>query len=117
MNYSAALGLCSLLMTSSAMGQIAPPGSVRINSNFSITQTAKSDDTTAIDNAQEAGRKIIYQRAGQECKLLLETLASTCKLESLNVFANVQNPSFRVDTGNVDVNTTGNAQFWVTPKN
>ncbi len=113
----AALGLCGLSIISPSFAQVAPPDTVRISSNFSITQTVKEGDAAAIDNAQEAGRKIIYQRAGQECKLLLQTLASTCKLESLNVFANVQNRGFRVETGNVDVNASGNAQFWVTPKN
>jgi hypothetical protein len=112
-----ALGLCGLSMMSPAFGQIAPTDSIRISSNFSITQSVKEDDTAAIDAAQEAGRKTVYERAGQECKLLLETLASKCRLDSLNVFANVQNRGFRAETGNVDVNTTGNAQFWVTPKN
>ncbi len=114
----AALGICaSLSMMSPALGQIAPPDTIRISSNFSSTQTVKDGDTAAIDNAQEAGRKIVYQRAGEECKLLLETLASKCKLESLNVFANVQNRSFRVEPGSIEVNTNGNAQYWVTPKN
>jgi hypothetical protein len=112
-----ALGLCGLSMMSPALGQIAPPDSIRISSNFSVAQSVKEDDTAAIDAAQEAGRKIVYERAGQECKLLLETLASKCKLESLSVFPNAQNRGFRAETGNVDVNTTGNAQFWVTPKN
>jgi len=100
-----------------AFAQFTPPGTIRITSNFSMSQSVKADDVTAIDAAEEQGRKIIYQRAAQECKLLLDTLASTCKLETLNVFANVQNRSFRADSSNVDVNTTGNAQYWVTPRN
>ena len=114
----AALGLgAALSMMSPAFGQIAPPGTVRVSSNFNISQTVKADDTTAIDNAEETGRKIIYERAGQECKLLLETLATTCKLQSLNVFANVQSRQFRGDSGDVDVNTNGSAQFWIVTKN
>lgn len=113
-----ALGLCAPFTTvSPAYSQVAPPGAVRINSNFNISQSVKAGDINAIDTAEEAGRKIMYQRAGQECKLLLEALASTCKLELLNVYTNVQSRQFRGDSGNIDVNTTGNAQFWITTKN
>jgi hypothetical protein len=112
-----ALALCGLSLMSPAFAQMTPADSIRINSNFSITQSVKDGDAAAIDSAQEAGRKIVYQRAGEECKLLLATLASKCRLESLNVFANVQNRGFRVEPGQVDVNTNGNATFWVTPKN
>ena len=114
----AALGLGAALSTlSPAFGQITPPGTVRVSSNFTISQTVKANDTAAIDNAEESGRKIVYERAGQECKLLLETLATTCKLQSLNVFANIQNHQFRGDSGDVDINTNGSAQFWITTKN
>jgi hypothetical protein len=41
-------------------------------------------------DAQENVRKAIYERAGRECETLKATLASECRLESINVSTNRQ---------------------------
>ncbi|MEJ0052955.1 MAG: hypothetical protein WDN02_17450 [Methylovirgula sp.] len=64
----AALGLFGLSMMSPAFAQIAPPDTVRISSNFSITQTVKDGDTAAIDNCGRdwAQNHLSARRAGMQ---------------------------------------------------
>jgi len=101
------------------LAQSASPGTggeIRVNSNVSMSQSINAGDEDAITKAQTAARKAGYERAGEECKLLLDTIAGACRLESLNVNSNVQNQMFRGDSPNVIVNTSSNAVFQITLK-
>lgn len=89
---------------------------VRISLGINMfVPTASSDSAQAL-KAQENGRKLIYQAAGQECELLLSTIASNCTLESVNI--NVQhvagNPNFGQRSEGYNIN--GNISYRIFTK-
>lgn len=69
---------------------MAPAGAeqVRISLGVNIFVPAPNDDSEQALKAQEGGRRMIYELAAHECAVLLDVLASECRLESVNV--NVQ---------------------------
>jgi hypothetical protein len=46
------------------------------------------DETDASVKAQEQARKVLYENAGRECDVLKASVASECRLESINVNIN-----------------------------
>ena len=62
--------------------------SVSYNSHFPIADL--SDE--AVSKAQREGRIMLYRLARSECKLLLSTIAETCRLSHLNVSTQIQDP-------------------------
>ncbi|MGH6985153.1 MAG: hypothetical protein ACREEI_13080 [Stellaceae bacterium] len=82
----------------------------------SMFVTAPGDDSAQSLEAQEDGRKMIYVSAGQECDLLRATIASSCRLESINVnvqhvFGN-QNYGSKIDGYNIN----GSMNYLITAK-
>ncbi len=61
---------------------------IRVTVGLNTFVPAPADNGEQAVKAQEAGRRMIYQLAAHECAMLLDVLASECRLESLNV--NVQ---------------------------
>ncbi len=117
-----ALGLCACLAIWSphALAQNAPSAvknEIRVNANISMSQPVSAAEKGSLTELQTAARKTIYELVGQECKLLLDTIASECELASLNVTSNVQNQLYRADTPNVFLTTNSNAAFRVRLKN
>ena len=56
---------------------------------------------------QEAGRRMIYQLGARECAILLDVMASECRLESINVNAQRLPNQFgqqKVDGFNINAN-------------
>jgi hypothetical protein len=83
---------------------------VQVNVNFFVASPA--DDSAGSQQAQENARRTLYERAGRECELLKATLASECRLQSVNVSTNRQ---FNRTTPEGFV-ATGNFTFRITPK-
>jgi hypothetical protein len=65
-----------------------PKGEVRVQVNMNFFVSAPTNDTEASVKAQENARRVLYDRAARECDLLKATLASECRLESVNVNMN-----------------------------
>lgn len=104
-----------VLFSSSAFAQNFPlsKGEIRVNTNFNFAQSVSSGDKDALADLETSARKAIYAIVGNECKLLLDTIASECKPEFINVNSNLQNQNFRGDAGSQVLNTNANAGFRV----
>ena len=60
-------------------------GDIRVNVSMSFFVTGPTDDSEAAVKAQEQGRRAMYDSAARECDVLRATIASDCRLESINV--------------------------------
>ena len=60
---------------------------VRITLGVSTFVPAPTDNNEEALKAQETGRRMIYQLAAHECAILLDMLASECRVESVNINA------------------------------
>lgn len=89
-----------------------PKGEVRVQVNMNFFVSAPTNDTEASVKAQENARRVLYDRAARECDLLKATLASECRLESVNVNMN-RNYGGSQPEG---FNASGNFTFKVTLK-
>jgi hypothetical protein len=87
------------------------PEIINVNISFS-TQTPLTDTSKqAIDAIQYNGRKLFYLMTQRECETMLEVLASSCKLKSLNMSSRIQQ-----NNGRTLIYLTGSARFFITPK-
>ncbi|HWM81473.1 MAG TPA: hypothetical protein VNQ56_05360 [Pseudolabrys sp.] len=91
------VGLLAQIAAVSAQSPVVPrpmpdvPGKdvrVQIAVNFFIP--GPSDDSEGSRQAQENARRSLYERAARECELMKATLASECRLQSVNVSINRQ---------------------------
>jgi hypothetical protein len=128
-----AISICLALCTSQAFAQTPLPAQpdapsppqraalpprieIRVNSNFNISEPIFITDKASLTELQTGARKVIYEIASKECKLLLETIARECRIESINVNSNVQNQNFRGDPSTLFLNTSANSIFRIVPK-
>jgi hypothetical protein len=103
-------------MPSAAAATVEP---VRVSLSVSMFVPAAEDDSAQALKAQEDGRKMIYEAATHECELLRATVASDCRLESINI--NVQrmpanpnfNPNFAQRAGGYNINGSMNYRIGV----
>ena len=86
---------------------------VNVNVSFNIQMPMDSLDETSIVEAQMRGRALIYRLARDECKVLLEEIAETCRLTGLS--ASTQIPQAH-QMNPLYVNLGGNAQFAISLK-
>lgn len=105
--------LCASLGASPALAQtpLPPRNDIRVQVNTSLSQPVSPSQANALADLETNARKTIYELAGNECKLLLATIAAECRLESLNVNSNMQNQYYRGDTSNMVLMTSSNAAF------
>lgn len=90
---------------------------IRVTIGISTFVTAPPDNSEESLKAQEGGRRMIYELAAHECALLLNVLASDCRIESLNV--NVQRApanQFAAQQRAEGFNLNGNIVFRIAPK-
>lgn len=87
------------------------PNDVRVQINVSFLIPGVADDSEGSLHAQEKARRSLYERAGRECELMKVTLASECRLQSVNVSINRQ--FNRAPEGFL---ATGNFVYRITPK-
>jgi hypothetical protein len=76
---------------------------------FTLRVPLKSDDLDDQRNVMENGRRQLYEIGAQECAAILATLASSCKLSSLNIQSN----NLRLRPEDNFVTLTANAQYQV----
>jgi hypothetical protein len=73
---------------------------------------ADVSEQTLIDT-QQSGRKFIYRMARRECAVLKATIAATCRLTNLNIWAQVREHSHQSP---LKLTLNGNAQYAITLK-
>ena len=69
-------------------GNTESKGEVRVQVNMNFFVAAPMSNTEAAAKAQENARRVLYDSASRECEVLKATLASECRLESVNVNVN-----------------------------
>jgi len=68
-----------------------PKGEARVTVNYNTNDKLPHDpDAGTLLVAQSKAHRTIYEIAGQECKVLLETIATECRVLNVNVSSNVQ---------------------------
>lgn len=93
-------------------GAAESKGEVRVQVSMNFFVNAPTNDSEASVQAQEKARRLLYDRAARECDVLKATLASECRLESVNVNMN-RNYGGAQPEG---FNASGNFTFKVTTK-
>lgn len=91
--------------------QYAP---VRVSVAVNFFVPAPTDASSAALKAQADARRTVYDAATHECAVLLDTMASDCRLEQLNVNINV-NRNYNPQVGE-GFTVSGNMRFLVTMK-
>jgi hypothetical protein len=107
-----ACGLASTSSQGEARSLTAPVSSfVNVNVSFDTQMPLAGDKMKTLSDAQTSGRKMIYRQAVTECPVLLETIAATCSLTSLNVSSRVNHRNNNLEQF---LHLNGNAQFAIT---
>ncbi len=115
------LAVCTLVPAATAQqpyplrvpGESGPmPGEISVAVNYSLAIPLKSEDEKSQAEALESGRRMLYAIAANECKVLQSTIATTCRIERLNVQSNVHRNSRTTD----QIQVSGNATYRVTLK-
>jgi hypothetical protein len=99
------------------IGAPAAADQARITVNLNTFVPAPSDNSDQAQKAEESGRRTVYEFAEHECVILRDTIASDCRLESINV--NIQHvapsPNFaQARPDGFNINATMN--FRIAPK-
>jgi hypothetical protein len=63
---------------------------IRVGVSMNFFVVTANDDSKATVAAQEQARRVLYDSAAHECELLRASLASECRLETINVSVSVQ---------------------------
>lgn len=107
-------GLASSPASSSRLvSGLAGQNIVNVNVSMNMQIPLADDDPETMSAAQVDGRKLLYRLATSECPILMETIAKTCRLNSLNVSSNVRHQNRQVP---LMLQLNGNAQFAITLK-
>jgi hypothetical protein len=83
-----AVPLLLLLAGTSGAQSLPMKNDVRVQVNMSFYVRGSMDEADASVKAQEQARKVLYESAGRECEVLKASVASDCRLESINVNMN-----------------------------
>jgi len=68
-----------------------PKGEARITVTYNTSHTLPRDpDAGTLLVAQSGAHRTIYEIAGQECKVLIETIAAECRIVNVYISSNVQ---------------------------
>ena len=65
-------------------------GMVRVQLTMQMFIAGRTDDSEEAEKARARSRQALYELAGKECDVLRETIASTCRLENVNINLNRQ---------------------------
>jgi len=63
----------------------APDGQAHITLNTDRFVPAPSNTSEQASKAEADGRRMIYDLAGHECGILRDTIASECRIQSINI--------------------------------
>jgi hypothetical protein len=67
------------------ISNVAYGGAVRVQVHMTFFVPGTVDDSEASLKAQEQARRKLYESAARECGVLLATIASQCRIESINL--------------------------------
>jgi hypothetical protein len=62
-----------------------PNGQARVTLSTNRFVPAPNDNSDQASKAEEDGRRMVYELAGHECAVLRDTIASECRIESINI--------------------------------
>jgi hypothetical protein len=62
-----------------------PNGQARVTLSTNRFVPAPNDNSDQASKAEEDGRRMVYELAGHECAILRDTIASECRIESINI--------------------------------
>ena len=110
----AAAVACALAAPAFASNVYAPGGATPVNVSVGFNSQLPLPDLEeeTIRAAQLSGREYLYRASSEECTLLLETIAETCRLTNLNINTQVQ----QHQPGNPMIYTNASASFTITLK-
>ena len=112
--WGAGLGLAAPAEIKARASMVVPPVmAVSVSVNFSIQLPLADLSEKSIRQAQESGRRLFYRLSQGECKVLLETIAKTCRLSNLNVSTRLRERSNQVP---MKLNLSGNSRYQITLK-
>ncbi len=83
-------------------------GAAEVRVNYLIRVPIKGDDENSQNATMEQGRRMLCEMTAKECDLILATIASSCRLEGLNIQANVMHQNRHDDD---QLNLSANARF------
>ena len=113
----AAIVFAGLASTPAASSRMVSglPGHDFINVSVSMNmQVPLADgDTATLQSAQIDGRKMLYRLATSECPVLMETIAQSCRLTSMNVSTQLRHQNRNTP---YMLHLNGSAQFAITLK-
>lgn len=69
-------------------------GMVRVQSTISYFVPGPTDDGEAAQKLRDRARRQIYESAARECSVLMETLASACRMENITSNLNVSSRQY-----------------------
>ncbi len=90
-----------------------PAGAVNVSVSFSVQLPLKDLKEETIKRQQESGRRLFYRLSQGECKLLLATIAESCRLSKLNVSTRLRE---RYNQPQMKLDVSGNARYLITLK-
>ena len=85
-------------------GVSAPPTPLRIHVNMNLVLPGPADASEAANKQREDVRKMIYESAVRECRVVEQSIAKTCRLESVSVSINANRPHSPGQVESVTVN-------------
>jgi hypothetical protein len=94
-----------------ALGHGAQPVNVSVGFNTQVPLADASAETLAA--AQRAGREYVYRLGREECALLKEIIAKTCRLTNLNINTQIQQHN---NNQPPRLHINGNANFTISLK-
>ena len=92
---------------------MTPTKGVNVSVSFSIQLPLSDLSEKVIARQQESGRRLFYRLSMSECKVLLEIIAATCRLSSLNVSTHLRE---RNNQTPMKLYLSGSARYVVTLK-
>lgn len=79
-------GLVAVLASAASLAQSS--GETRLQLNFSVPYVVVAADLEKFTAAQSQARRSVYEIANAECGVLLQAIASECRLDSIAVNTN-----------------------------
>jgi hypothetical protein len=90
---------------------------IRITLNLNTFVPGPNDNSDQSQKAQESGRRTVYELAEHECAILRDTIASGCRLESINVNMQRVAPAQNFGQAHPDgFNINATVNLHITPK-
>jgi hypothetical protein len=103
----------SMMVPHGSVGFGSRKDTVNVSVNFSVQLPLKDMKEDTIKRQQESGRELFYRLTQTECKILLTTIAKTCRLSNLNVSTRMRE---RYNQPQPRLDVSGSARYLITLK-